>query len=138
MKTEFRIPSTEEFQQIVEYIREFELDDRDLQPEQFIAAFVQKQIAGFGRLRKHSTCTELCSLGVVTPLRGKGIGKSIVKELIRTADDDIYLSCIIPSFFTPFGFQITENYPSPMKEKLDYCESELTVPECYVIMLLSR
>jgi N-acetylglutamate synthase-like GNAT family acetyltransferase len=133
-----RAPSIQEFQQIRNFIAEFELDDRSLQPEEFTAAFRGDELVGFGRLRSHPGCTELCSLGVVTQHRRKGIGKAIVKELIRRSPGDLYLVCIIPEFFTPFGFSITGNHPSPIADKLNYCASELVVPETYVAMLLQK
>jgi len=138
MKLELRIPSSEEFQQICQSIAEYELDNRGLEAEQFIAAFNSGKLVGFGRLRQHPDCTELCSLGVITSLRRRGIGKAIVNALIQKAPSTLYLSCIIPDFFIPAGFRITEDYPSSMKDKLSYCTSELVVPEPYVVMVLRR
>jgi N-acetylglutamate synthase-like GNAT family acetyltransferase len=138
MKLTLRMPDTEEFQDILDHIREFELDDRDLQVNQFIAAFRNKKLVGFGRLRKHSDGTELCSLGVITPLRRKGIGKAIVTQLIKGAPEKLYLVCIIPDFFTPFNFRITSDYPSSLQDKLDYCTNHLVVPEKYVVMKLNQ
>lgn len=129
-----KIPSEKEFQQICNYIREFELDDRGLKQEEFIAAFRNNELVGFGRLRKHSDSTELCSLGVVTPHRRQGIGKALVKELILRSASELYLVCIIPEFFTPFGFAIVAEFPTAIQEKLDYCTDCLVVPEKYVVM----
>ncbi|MGZ4056712.1 MAG: GNAT family N-acetyltransferase [Bacteroidia bacterium] len=134
----FRTPTQHEFLQIRNYIRQFELDDRGLKPEEFTAAFRDNKLVGFGRLRKHYDSTELCSLGVVTPYRRKGIGKAIVKELIKKSQNNIHLVCIIPEFFTPFGFKIVENFPESIKDKILYCTSELVVPETYVAMLLEK
>lgn len=136
MALTFKSPSEKEFEHICAYIAAFELDNRELLPEQFTVALRDKELVGFGRLRKHSDCTELCSLGVVTPYRRKGIGKAIVKELIRRNNDKLYLACIIPEFFAPFGFHVTENYPASMQNKLQYCTQQLVVPETYVAMEL--
>jgi N-acetylglutamate synthase-like GNAT family acetyltransferase len=138
MKPLLRVPSEAEFLQICHHIREFQLDDRDLQREQFVAAFRDGQLAGFGRLRKHADCVELCSLGVVAALRRKGIGKALVAELVRLAPSGLYLSCIIPGFFIPGGFRITESFPASMQQKLDYCSSALPAPETYVVMVLEK
>jgi N-acetylglutamate synthase-like GNAT family acetyltransferase len=138
MTPDLRVPSDQEFQLIREYIHEFELDNRDLQAAQFIAAFRSGELAGFGRLRKHPDCTELCSLGVITPLRRRGIGRAIVTELIKHASSDIYLACIIPDFFISFGFQVTEKFPSSILNKLNYCSEELIVPEKYVAMVRAQ
>lgn len=131
-------PSEKEFEQICGYIREFELDGRELKREQFVAAFRSAELVGFGRLRQHPDCVELCSLGVIAPLRRRGIGKALVQKLITLSSDTIYLSCIIPDFFIPFGFRATENYPASMQDKLDYCIRELAVPEHYVVMALHK
>lgn len=134
MELIIRNPTTQEFQQISNYIKDFELDDRQLLQDQFIGAFLNNELVGFGRLRKHSDCTELCSLGVITPLRRKGIGKAIVAELIKRASERLYLVCIIPDFFTSFNFKITNDYPASIQNKFDYCTEQLVVPEKYVIM----
>ena len=136
MKLSFKTPTEKEFQQICEYIHEFELDNRVLKLPEFTAAFHKEELVGFGRLRKHSDCTELCSLGVVIPHRKQGIGKAIVEELIHKAPHNLYLVCIIPEFFIPFRFSIVTEYPAPIKDKLQYCISELIVPETYVVMQL--
>lgn len=138
MDLTLKTPSQKEFEQICAYIEAFELDNRALLPEEFTVAFRGDELVGFGRLRKHSDCTELCSLGVVTPHRRKGIGKAVVKELIRRNTDVLYLACIIPDFFTPFGFHITKNYPASIEDKLRYCTQELVVPETYVAMVLHK
>lgn len=134
----FRTPNEQEFLLIRNYIQQFELDDRNLKQEEFTAAFRNDELVGFGRLRQHSDCIELCSLGVVTNHRRQGIGKAIVKELIQRSKSSIHLVCIIPDFFAPFGFQVVENYPPAIQDKLNYCTHELVVPETYVAMLLKK
>ena len=133
-----KTPNEKEFQQICGYIREFELDNRGLQQQEFTAAYRDGELVGFGRLRSHADCTELCSLGVVTDHRKQGIGKAIVAELIRRAPATLYLVCIIPGYFLPFGFVIVQNYPAAIKNKLQYCTSELVVPESYTAMFLQK
>ncbi|MCC6837606.1 MAG: GNAT family N-acetyltransferase [Bacteroidia bacterium] len=129
-----KTPDKKEFEQICEYISEFELDDRELKQEQFVAAYRNNELVGFGRLRERGDCTELCSLGVVTPHRRKGIGKALANELIKRAKGELFLVCIIPGFFAPFGFKETSDYPLSIQEKIDYCTAELVVPEKYVAM----
>ena len=132
----FKTPTDQEFQDICNYIHEFELDDRILLKQEFTAAFRDNKLVGFGRLREHADCTELCSLGVVAQHRRKGIGKALTAELVCKAPLNLYLVCIIPEFFVPFGFKIVKNFPSQIQNKLDYCTQELLVPETYVVMKL--
>ncbi len=138
LQLSLRVPTDIEFSQICFFINEFELDNRELQKKQFTAALRDTILAGFGRLREHNSCLELCSLGVIAQHRRKGIGKAIVTKLINNSSKDIYLVCIIPEFFIPFGFQITEEYPPSIQNKINYCTSELAVPEKYTAMVLRR
>lgn len=128
-------PNEEQFDAICGFIKQYELDNRDLKREQFIVAVCNGELLGFGRLRKHADCMELCSLGVVTPHRMKGIGKAIVEELLRATSQSVYLVCIIPGFFEPLGFRTVEHYPESVKNKISYCAQELAVPETYFAMV---
>lgn len=132
-------PTDKEFEQICRFIGEFELDNRQLKKEQFVVALDEAgDVLGFGRLRPHNDCMELCSLGVVTPYRLKGIGSAIVEHLLRNISKPVYLVCIIPDFFQPFGFEITEKYPASIQDKINYCTQELIVPETYLAMCYKR
>ena len=102
--------------------------------EDFLIALNNDELVGFGRIRNRENCYELCSLGVIEPERLKGVGKQLVQSLIKKAKQPLYLVCIIPEYFEPFGFVVVEQYPDAMQEKLNYCTSELVVPEKYVVM----
>lgn len=136
MKYTIREPTDKEFKQICLFITEFELDNRNLKRDQFIVALHDSELVGFGRLQEHTDCIELCSLGVVTSHRRQGIGKAIVTKLVERFSKNIYLVCIIPDFFIPFGFQEVKTFPISIQNKIEYCTSELIVPEAYVAMLL--
>ena len=123
---------------IKKYISEFELDNRDLKKEQFVIAKKGNELVGFGRIRKHIGCEEICSLGTITPERNKGFAKLVVNELTRLSKQPLYLVCIIPNFFSPFGFKIVTEYPTELKNKLEYCTGELVVEEEYVVMHYSK
>ena len=127
-------PSESDFKEICRLIQQFELDNRSLEAEQFLVAADEREMNGFGRIRKYGTCSELCSLGVVEPRRHKGIGSELVKELSHKVRGPLYLVCIIPGFFEPLGFSVVNEYPPEIQDKLDYCISALSVPEPYVVM----
>ncbi len=122
------------FEEIVAHISSFDLDNRALQKHEFVAVSCQKNIIAFGRIKEHSTCSELCSLGVLEPKRLKGFGKKVVQALINKATQPLFLVCIIPDYFKPMGFEICEKYPMEIAQKLRYCTNELVVPEKYVVM----
>jgi N-acetylglutamate synthase-like GNAT family acetyltransferase len=134
----FITPNESVFLRIKQHIHEFELDDRNLQQHEFIAAFREEELLGFGRLRQYSDCIELSSLGVITKHRKKGIGKKIVETLIKQTKQPIHLVCVIPKFFNPFGFEIINKFPTAIQDKLEYCRQTLSVPETYVVMFLKK
>jgi N-acetylglutamate synthase-like GNAT family acetyltransferase len=131
-------PTTKEFEQIKNYIQEFELDNRNLKQNQFTVAIYNEMVVGFGRLLQHTDCMELCSLGVVLLHRKKGIAKKIIAKLINQTSQPIYLVSIIPNFFHLFNFKQTENYPPAIQNKLNYCTNELVVMEQYIVMRLTN
>ena len=127
-------PTDSDFKQIRTFIKMFELDDRALDSKQFLAAYLQQELTGFGRIRNFETCSELCSLGVIEPQRLKGIGRQLVKSLVKEALQPLYLVCIIPEYFKPLGFITVSVYPDKLQDKLNYCTRELAAPENYVVM----
>lgn len=114
------------------------MDNRDLQVKQFLVAKHQNELVGFGRIRKHGTCDEFCSLGVIAQEQNHGIGKRITEAIIKIHTQPLYLVCIIPHYFEPFGFKVVFDFPSQMQDKLDYCTNSLAVPEDYVVMKLTE
>lgn len=126
--------SSHEFDLIKKLIKEFELDDRDLQIQQFVVAKENDELIGFARIRKHNGCDEFCSLGVLESHRFNGIAKLLVEARIKIATQPVYLVCIIPDYFKKLGFVVVNEYPAEMADKLHYCISELVVPEEYVVM----
>lgn len=126
--------SGQEFDLIKKLIQEFELDNRDLQLHQFLVAKENDKLIGFGRIRKHNGCDEFCSLGVIESKRFNGVAKELILARIKIATQPIYLVCIIPEYFESLGFKIVHEYPLEIADKLNYCISELVVPENYVVM----
>lgn len=124
----------EDFPVIQAAIQEMELDDRDLQVSQFLVARSDKDLLGFGRIRRHRDCDEYCSLGVLPQYRSQAVAKAITHAIIRVSTQPLYLVCILPAYFEPLGFQIVDRFPAAMQGKLDYCNEALAVPEPYVVM----
>jgi len=138
MTLTFKIPSDKEFSEVCSLIKEYELDNRNLQKEEFTIALQNAQLVAFGRLRKHADCVELCSLGVLKTNRNKGIGTALINYMISHTTPPVYLVCIIPDFFSRFGFKLATNCPASIKDKINYCSCQLVVPETYVAMVLEN
>jgi N-acetylglutamate synthase-like GNAT family acetyltransferase len=120
-------------------IETFWLDDTGYETGQFLIAEVSGERAGFGRVREHESCSEMCTLGVVEALRQKNVATDLIKALIQKAEKKsaLYLVCVIPGLFIPLGFSIVSEYPEPIKEKLERCETTMSVAEKYVVMKYS-
>jgi N-acetylglutamate synthase-like GNAT family acetyltransferase len=128
----------QDFDFIIQHIKLFDLDNRDLHFQQFVVAKLNDNIVGFGRIRKHNGCDEFCSLGIIEAFRNQGIAEALILTRIELSTQPIYLVCIIPEFFESLGFTITTEYPPEILDKLNYCICELTVPEPYVVMTFKR
>lgn len=126
--------NSSDFDFIKEQVKKFDLDDREMRYEQFTIVKRNNKIVGFGRIRKHNGCDEFCSLGVLEEDRSRGVAKALINARIEIATQPIYLVCIIPEMFEQLGFKIVHEYPPEIQNKLDYCTSELAVPEPYVVM----
>ncbi len=135
-----RIAEEKDRSYLVDGIERFWLDDAGLEIHQFLIAEEGDVKLGFGRVREHQECSEMCTLGVEENARKKGTGSSLIKALTEKAiqKNKLYLVCIIPHLFEPLGFEIVSEYPEPMADKLRRCETYLSVPEKYVVMKYVR
>jgi N-acetylglutamate synthase-like GNAT family acetyltransferase len=71
------------------------------------------RLLGCGQIKVHSGgVLELASIAVVPEERHKGLASEIIKQLIDSTTDDLYLTCRarLKSFYRAFGF---ENCPTP-------------------------
>lgn len=137
--------SLKDFEAVQRYVNELHLDNREMQYHQFVVAFLKNTIIGFGRIREYDDSAEICSVGVLEPFRNKGVGKKLVYALIdnfyqnnKFNRKNLYVVTIIPPYFEKFGFEITEQFPKSINDKLQYCISHLSVPEKYAVMMLTR
>ena len=132
------IPNEKEMALIRHYTTIFVLDAGDLQKQQFLIAKHKDKFIGFGRLRDHKECIELCTLGVMPAYRNKGVGKKIATELMKKSDAKIYVVCIIPKFFEKLGFKTVINYPDSILRKHHMCTTKFMVNEPYCVMQLTE
>lgn len=134
MMPEINICSLKEFEEVKQKIEDFDLDNRNLKVEEFLVIKNSNGLLGFGRVREFETCSEMCSLGIIEGKRDSGLGKLLTEALIAKAQKTIYLVCIIPHYFEPFGFKPCDTFPAEIQDKLNYCTESLVVPETYVVM----
>jgi N-acetylglutamate synthase-like GNAT family acetyltransferase len=123
-------------------IKEMQLDDTLIDYHQFIVAELNGEFAGFGRIKEYNDAKELCSLGVLTKFRGKGISRLLIKELkTKAVIKPLHVVTIIPALFKKFGFEEIIKYPTSLLPKINYCTNTLggcDNGEHYVVMKRMR
>ncbi len=130
----FKQPDYKEFEEVKELVKEFWLDDADLQMEQFQVLSDNGNVIAFGRLREHIDATELCTMGVAKNFQKMGYGGKMVKHLQSIAKRGVYLVTVIPDFFEKTGFKGVDIYPNSLKKKVDRCSADFHVGETYHVM----
>lgn len=116
-------PASEKDMPVIEHLaKSFDLDCEDLSWKQFVVAKNNDAIIGFGRLRSYPDCTEVATVGVVPEERNKGVGTAIVNKLIQIGPKEIFVTCVIPNFFSRLGFETVKQYPSVLQKKVDFCK----------------
>lgn len=136
------LPALEsDFPEIVTLAARFDLDSEDIAWNQFIVAKNGSSLIGFGRLRNYTgpqAFIEVATVGVLPEERNKGVGTAIVNELIRKGPSRIYVTCVIPDFFSKFGFKTVKQYPSALQKKVDFCKLYNYTDEQIFVMLLTK
>lgn len=138
MNTSIRPAAESRQTELLRLANSFDLDVEDISWKQFLIAEKENHVIGFGRLRKYSECTEVATVGVIEPERHKGIGTSLVKELIRMGPEEVYVVCVIPYFFSHVGFHAVKQYPSVLQKKVDFCKLYNFTDEQIFVMCLRK
>jgi N-acetylglutamate synthase-like GNAT family acetyltransferase len=125
----------EDFPLIKDYINRYELDNREMAPEQFLTVKGPNGLKAFGRVRAYGAFSEICSIGVLENKRGAGYGKKVTEALINRSVGPLYVVTVIPEFFKRMGFSLCSDYPREIADKLYYCLKDLPVEAEYVVLL---
>jgi N-acetylglutamate synthase-like GNAT family acetyltransferase len=112
-----------ELEEVLSKAGVLDLDLTDAHYDQFVVACKEKEIVGFGRIRRYEECVEVATLGVVEAEQKKGIGSAVVKELLGRTSGEVYLTTVIPQYFSRLGFKEVKDFPDVLKKKLDFCRS---------------
>jgi len=132
-------PASERDMPVIEHLaKSFDLDCEDLLWKQFVVAKNNDAIIGFGRLRDYPDCAEVATVGVIYEERNKGIGTAIVNKLIQIGPKEIFVTCVIPSFFSRFGFETVKQYPSVLQKKVDFCKLYHFCDEQIFVMRITK
>ncbi len=115
------VPGHSEYRDVLKYAGRMKLDLKDAGREQFLAAFIGNDVAGFVRLKKHGAVTELATLGVRKRYRGKGIAAALIGE-VQQMTRRLHLITVIPGFFERHGFRRISEVPFELREKYEDCK----------------
>jgi len=110
-----------DWDQIVSLAQECGLNYAGMERDQFLVAEEGGRLGGIVAFKIHAGCRELCALGVAPALRGRGIGRRLVLELVGGVRGDVYLATIIPAFFEPLGFERCAVVPRSMVKDDEWC-----------------
>ena len=129
-----------DMEKIISYIEEFNLDSEDMDHEKFYVFEYGGIVAGFGRYKDYGNYCEIATIGVLKPFRNRGIGKTIVNQLIQSVPfEEIWLTTIIPDYFKKFGFEINKNIPEELMLKTRrICQKFKKSEEFSVFMKLNK
>ncbi|MBD3208558.1 MAG: GNAT family N-acetyltransferase [Candidatus Nealsonbacteria bacterium] len=111
--------------QIRDLLLDVEGDDSRFDLDSFVVAKEGDMVVGCTRIKKlPGDCLELASLAVLSEYRRKGIGSTLIKEILEKEQKrPIYLitSSDMINFYQNFGFMVTE--PDLLVEgiKEEYC-----------------
>lgn len=132
----FSVPTEIEFQLIFNYAKSFNLDCDNLGSKQFIVARINMEMAGFARLKEHSDCIELSTLGVLPGYRRNGVGQHLIDNLLKTTESEkIHLVTVIPEYFQKSGFKLTNDIPVSLKLKNEDCKFHCSSDTVSVMVL---
>jgi N-acetylglutamate synthase-like GNAT family acetyltransferase len=111
---------------IQETVARLRLDSEDLRAEQFIVVEEGERTVAFGRIKPYRRTFELGCVAVVEGRRKQGIGKLVVRELIRRFPRRrVYVTTHIPEYFEHLGFVRMTALPRELSEKIGRVEGRL-------------
>jgi N-acetylglutamate synthase-like GNAT family acetyltransferase len=133
MFVRIRRARTSEFPQVLQIARKYNLNYLGMEADDYWVAVEGNIILGICGLRRNPDCRELCSLGVEEARRGKGLGKRLVRKVLREVPGDIHLATVIPDFFARLGFERVPVRPLSMVKTGDWCAG--CTPELCTVMV---
>jgi N-acetylglutamate synthase-like GNAT family acetyltransferase len=101
---------------ITSIVRAAGINPLDLRWPRFLVAKEDGRIIGVVQVKPHRDGSrELASLAVVPEYRGQGVGSALVRELLATEGESVYLTCAdrLEGYYMRFGFRRLEPTEMP-------------------------
>jgi N-acetylglutamate synthase-like GNAT family acetyltransferase len=125
----------EDWDMLMKLATDINLDRNDIHFDQFKVCKSGDRLVGIGRIKKNSDCLELCTLGVAEAFRGMGIGRALVRTLLKPWKEPVYLVTDIPRYFEKLGFRRSRHAHKSLIEKQRNCREKL---ECRNPVIMIR
>lgn len=119
----FSTGSDTDREEVFSLSRSMDLDVQEFNIRDFCVVRRANHVVGFGRLRPYKGFQEIATIGIVEEERNKGLGSAVVNCLLKKGTRDVYLTCVIPSFFSRLGFAPVKEFPCELSAKYDFCRS---------------
>ena len=101
---------------ITSIVRAAGINPFDLRWERFLVGEDRGRILGVVQVKSHwDGSRELASLAVVPEYRGQGVGSALVRDLLATEGESVYLTCAdrLEGYYMRFGFRRLEPTEMP-------------------------
>ena len=115
--------SEADMETVIAEAKALDLDGQDANTDQFVVARNENKIVGFGRIKKYADCMEVSTVGVVRDQQRMGIGTMVVNALLNKIKGEVYVICVIPEYFSRFGFVPVKDFPKVLLDKCNFCHS---------------
>lgn len=99
------------------------VDYEGMEEDRFWVAEDEGRIVGQVGLKQRSDCLELVGLGTEPSRRKAGVGGRLIEALFSATDGDVYMTTIIPGYFSRHGFAPATVVPAGMAKDHAWCES---------------
>ncbi|MEW5901628.1 MAG: GNAT family N-acetyltransferase [Acidobacteriota bacterium] len=111
----------EDWPEIFRLAQKYSLDYPGMEADEFWVAEEKGELVGIVGLKAFPAGQELCALGVEEYWRGRGLGRRLVRAILKRAGRDLYLATVVPGFFSRLGFRKAEAIPSSMLKDPAWC-----------------
>ena len=133
-KITIKKPDEKEYEQVLELVEKFWLDNINMDREQFTVISDNGKVLAFARMKEYPDAVELGTLGVAKEFRDKGYGSKLVKHLLDEAKGEVYVVTTMFKFNANLGFVTVQEYPDSIKQKVNVCAKDFHVAEPYFVM----
>ncbi len=115
-----RAAQPEDYPEILELLRELELDypTRDL--TRFQVGELEGKILAIAELKEFDNFCLLSCVGVREDLQGSGLGLKLVNQVLQDVRKDVYLYTLVPGFFRKAGFDEAASTPGGLPPRFIY------------------